>query len=219
MKKKHLECFLSQIETFQNFKLQLEQYSTSVELAEAILNAVAEEGCIDGCTVADLGCGPGILLLGAVKLGASYGLGIEIDEEAINICRNNIERCDLGNVVDVICLDVTKNISALKPIFDTVIMNPPFGTKNNAGTDLRFVKAGLSILKKNGKLFSLHKSSTRQYIAKFVAQKLPDISADCIAQLRWNLPATYSYHQRQSVDIEVDLWQFSINSKNVSAIG
>ncbi|VDO52378.1 unnamed protein product [Brugia timori] len=85
--------------------------------------------------------------------------------------------------------------------------------------DLRFVKAGLSILKKNGKLFSLHKSSTRQYIAKFVAQKLPDISADCIAQLRWNLPATYSYHRRQSVDIEVDLWQFSINSKNVSAIG
>lgn len=39
----------------------------------------------------------------------------------------------MGNSVDVICMDATKNISALKPVFDTVIMNPPFGTKNNAG--------------------------------------------------------------------------------------
>ncbi|VDK77624.1 unnamed protein product [Litomosoides sigmodontis] len=217
MKKKHLESFLSQIEAFQNFKIQLEQYSTSVELAEAILNVIAEEGCIDGCSVADLGCGPGILLLGALKLGASYGLGVEIDEEAIEICRRNIEYCDLGNSVDVICMDATKSISAVRPVFDTVIMNPPFGTKNNAGIDLQFVKAGLSILKEGGKLFSLHKTSTRQYITKFIAQKLPDTRAECIAQLRWNLPATYAYHKRQSVDIEVDLWQFFSPSKTVSS--
>ncbi|EFO26776.1 hypothetical protein LOAG_01707 [Loa loa] len=218
MKKKHFECFLSQIETFQNLKVQLEQYSTSVELAEAILNAIAEEGYIDGCTVADLGCGPGILLLGAVKLGASYGLGVEIDEEVIKICQNNIEHCDMESSVDVVCLDVTKNISALKPTFDTVIMNPPFGTKNNAGIDVQFVRAGLSILKESGKLFSLHKSSTRQYISKFVVQKLSDVSAECIAQLCWNLPATYTYHKRQFVDIEVDLWKFSVDCKNISPV-
>lgn len=84
------------------------------------------------------------------------------------------------------------------------------------GIDLRFVRAGLSILKKNGKLFSLHKSSTRSYISKFVVRELPDINATCIAQLRWNLPATYAYHKRQSVDIEVDLWKFSVNSKIIS---
>uniref|UniRef100_A0A915PPC8 Methyltransferase-like protein 5 n=1 Tax=Setaria digitata TaxID=48799 RepID=A0A915PPC8_9BILA len=212
MRKKHFEWFLSQIETFRNLNVQLEQYSTNVELAEAILNAIAENGCLEGCTVADLGCGPGILLLGAVKLGASYGLGVEIDEEAVDICQRNIVRCELKNSVDVICLDVTKNITALKPIFDTVIMNPPFGTKNNTGADLRFVEAGLSILKKGGTLFSLHKSSTRQYISKFAARKLPDVIGECIAKLRWNLPATYAYHRRQSIDIDVDLWQFSNNS-------
>ncbi|OZC06447.1 hypothetical protein X798_06569 [Onchocerca flexuosa] len=95
-----------------------------------------------------------------------------------------------------------KQSAFVKPIFDTVIMNPPFGTKNNAGIDLHFVEAGLSILKKNGKLFSLHKSSTRQYNAKFVSQKLSGISGECIAELRWNLPATYAYHRRKSVDIE-----------------
>lgn len=84
-----------------------------------------------------------------------------------------------------------------------------------SGIDLQFVKAGLSILKKDGKLFSLHKTSTRQYITKFVAQKLSGIHAECIAQLRWNLPATYAYHKRQSVDIEVDLWQFFIPSKSI----
>lgn len=214
MKKKHLECFLSEIGTFENPKIHLEQYSTSVELAEAILNAVADEGCIEGCTVADLGCGPGILLLGTVKLGASYGLGVEIDEEAMKICQSNIEHFGMNDSVDVVCLDVTKNVSALKPVFDTVIMNPPFGTKNNSGADLMFVEAGLSILNKSGKLFSLHKTSTRRYIGKFVSQKLHGISAHCIAELRWNLPATYAHHKRQSVDIEVDLWQF-FSSENI----
>ncbi|VDN39940.1 unnamed protein product [Gongylonema pulchrum] len=133
MKKKHLEWFLSEIETFKNPKVQLEQYSTSVALAEAILAAINDEGCLEGCTVADLGCGCGILLLGAVKLGASYGLGIEIDEDALKICQANIEHCGLESNVDVLRLDVTKAITGIKPAFDTVIMNPPFGTKNNSG--------------------------------------------------------------------------------------
>ncbi|VDN07554.1 unnamed protein product [Thelazia callipaeda] len=222
MKKKHLESFLSAIETFQNPKVRLEQYSTGIELAEAILSSIYDEECIDNCAVADLGCGCGILLLGAVKLGARYGVGVEIDEEAIKICRNNLKHCQLENCVDIICLDVTKNITALMPVFDTVIMNPPFGTKNNAGfdfavnlgIDLQFVEAGFSLLKQGGKLFSLHKSSTRHHIKKFADRKKKrGISGECIAELVWDLPATYVYHKRQSVDIQVDLWRFSVDSE------
>lgn len=63
----------------------------------------------------------------------SYGLGVEIDKDSLKICQANIKSCGLECSVDVLCLDVTKNTCSIKPIFDTVIMNPPFGTKNNAG--------------------------------------------------------------------------------------
>lgn len=43
--------------------------------------------------------------------------------------------------------------------FDTVVMNPPFGTKNNAGIDMKFLKMGLDL--SCDSVYSLHKSTTR----------------------------------------------------------
>lgn len=43
--------------------------------------------------------------------------------------------------------------------FDTVIMNPPFGTKHNAGMDLRFLETAFGLARTA--VYSLHKSSTR----------------------------------------------------------
>ncbi|VDM72066.1 unnamed protein product [Strongylus vulgaris] len=83
-------------------------------------------------------------------------------------------------------------------------MNPPFGTKNNAGIDLLFVKAGIQMLRIGGSVFSLHKSATRDYILKS-ANKWDNTEAKCVAQLRWDLPATYKFHKKKSVDIDVDL--------------
>lgn len=44
-------------------------------------------------------------------------------------------------------------------MFDTVIMNPPFGTKSNAGIDMKFLKRALKL--SNNVVYSLHKTSTR----------------------------------------------------------
>lgn len=49
----------------------------------------------------------------------------------------------------------------MRNVFDTVIMNPPFGTKNNAGIDINFLKAAFHIT--NNVVYSLHKTSTRYY--------------------------------------------------------
>ncbi|VDK25179.1 unnamed protein product [Anisakis simplex] len=69
-KKKHFEWFLSELDTFDEPKLNLEQYATSPELAVAILDTINDNGHIEGCCVADIGCGCGILGLGALKVGA-----------------------------------------------------------------------------------------------------------------------------------------------------
>lgn len=43
--------------------------------------------------------------------------------------------------------------------FDTIVTNPPFGTKNNVGMDMRFVETGIHLA--TNAVYSLHKSSTR----------------------------------------------------------
>ena len=60
-------------------------------------------------------------------------------------------------------------------------MNPPFGTKNNAGIDLALLKtAALKGLKPGGILFSLHKSSTQKHIVKFISQELPGCEGEML---------------------------------------
>lgn len=208
MKPKRLKWFLSDLQTFQRSKLSLEQYATSPELAVAILDLVNDDGCLEDCTLADLGCGCGVLMLGAATYGTSYCLGLEIDDDALNICRQNIVNTQLEETVDVVKIDVTKNIQAIGMTrFDTVITNPPFGTKNNSGIDIQFVLAGLSLLREGGCLYSLHKSSTKNFILK-TAKKWNNVEASCIAELNWDLPATYKHHKMPSFDIAVNLFCF-----------
>lgn len=42
-------------------------------------------------------------------------------------------------------------------------MNPPFGTKNNEGIDMKFLETALKL--SNNAVYSLHKTSTRCVIA------------------------------------------------------
>ena len=49
-----------------------------------------------------------------------------------------------------------------------VVMNPPFGTKE-AGIDMVFLELAMSIC--SGNIYSMHKSSTRKFIAKFCEER------------------------------------------------
>ena len=58
-------------------------------------------------------------------------LGIDIDDDALEICSTNCQEFEIDNV-DRLRADLTYNIFRDKMV-DTVIMNPPFGTKHNQG--------------------------------------------------------------------------------------
>src|ERR1700689_4639923 len=45
-------------------------------------------------------------------------------------------------------------------------MNPPFGTKNNEGIDWEFVQVALRLVRPGGRIYSLHKTSTRPFFTK-----------------------------------------------------
>lgn len=97
------------------------------------------------------------------------------------------------------------NQSKFHKFFDTVVLNPPFGTKHNHGSDMEFLKVALDISKTA--VYSLHKTATRAHITKKAADW--GVKMQVLAQLRYDLPSTYKFHKKKSIDIEVDFIRFS----------
>ena len=54
-----------------------------------------------GMKVIDIGCGSGILSIAALKLGAEYALGVDIDAEAIQASRDNAAINDVVNRIEL----------------------------------------------------------------------------------------------------------------------
>ncbi|TRY92812.1 hypothetical protein DNTS_024878, partial [Danionella cerebrum] len=131
MKLKELESCLQQVDGFEAPKILLEQYPTSPHIAGCMLYTIHNTfDDIQNKLVADLGCGCGVLSVGAAVLDARLCVGFDIDEDALDIFKRNIEEFELANI-DVVQCDVGSIGSSCAKKFDTVIMNPPFGTKHN----------------------------------------------------------------------------------------
>jgi len=97
---------------------------------------------------------------------------------------------------------------------DTVLTNPPFGTKpDKAGIDLKFLKLGCQIARRA--VYSFHKSSTRDFVLRTI-KALPNVNdAAVIAEMKFDLPRTYKFHSAASVDIQVDLIRVELTCDGV----
>jgi predicted RNA methylase len=115
-----------------------------------------------GKRVADLGCGCGMLTLGVAMFEPALVVGVEIDSDALETAAQNAKDLDLA--VDLIHADIGPGCAMplLPDSFDTVVMNPPFGTKKNAGIDVLFLQRAFALA--TGAVYSLHKTSTRQVV-------------------------------------------------------
>lgn len=181
---KKLESQLQDLEDFDSPKVELEQYATPPHIAAYILNYVSSHyKDIQNKVVADLGCGTGRLSLGSILLGASHVIGFDIDSEALSAAQNNVLRlfgdeqsdnesdsCDGPRIcrvcpqINFVQADLNSDesgsfFSKMDKMFDTVIMNPPFGTKGSLGIDVKFLELAVKLA--NCSVYSLHKSSTR----------------------------------------------------------
>jgi len=85
---------------------------------------------------------------------------------------------------------------------DTVMTNPPFGTKpGNAGIDVTFLRTAVRLAKRS--VYSFHKSSTRQYLIKTVESWGYEV--DVVAEMKFDIPKLYKFHSKDNVDVDVDL--------------
>uniref|UniRef100_A0A182N0G1 Methyltransferase domain-containing protein n=1 Tax=Anopheles dirus TaxID=7168 RepID=A0A182N0G1_9DIPT len=207
MKLRQLEQLLQTVDDFGAPKVRYEQYATPPHIACHALYAIqTQHADLEGRLVLDLGCGPGMLSVGAALLGAAHVLGVEIDPDAVEVFRGNCDEFDLTNVecvqADVLRLPETAHAGRT---FDTVLLNPPFGTKQNSGIDVAFLRVALALA--HGAVYSMHKTATREHIRKKALEW--KVRASVIAELRYNLPRTYGFHKHTSVDVAVDLWRFA----------
>ena len=67
-------------------------------------------GGAGGVRVIDVGCGSGILSVAAALLGCKYVLGTEIDSEAVQIAKENVELNSVASQVKVLEADLLKGI-------------------------------------------------------------------------------------------------------------
>jgi len=87
-------------------------------------------------------------------------------------------------------------------IVDTVITNPPFGTKHNEGIDVQFLKTAIRLAKRA--VYSFHKSSTRPFLLKLLKEKW-NLNAEVVAEMKFDIKNMYKFHKDKSKDVEVDL--------------
>jgi len=204
MKLKQLEQHLQQVEGFEEPKILLEQYATRPHIAACMLHTIsATFGDLEDKLVADLGCGCGVLSVGSVMLGAGAVIGFDLDSDALAQFSQNIEDFEIDNI-DIINADINSIGDEWNNKFDTVIMNPPFGTKHNKGLDMLFLQRAIKMA--STAVYSLHKTSTREHILK----KASDwgVRPQVVAELKYDLPSTYKHHKKQSQDIHVDFIRF-----------
>ncbi len=67
-------------------------FGTGTHETTAMCAEMLEKYIQCGSTVLDVGCGSGILSIIATKLGAGQGVGVDIDENAVRISRENAKR-------------------------------------------------------------------------------------------------------------------------------
>lgn len=137
-----------------------------------------------------------------------YVLGIDTDADALEIAQSNLDLLDLDFSIDLVrgrlvSPEEPSFLDRLSQRFDTVIMNPPFGTKT-ANIDMVFLHYACKIA--TGAIYTLHKSSTRDFIEK--KAKTWGWQGQVVAVMKYDLPKTMKFHKAKTLDIEVDFWRF-----------
>jgi len=162
LSKSSLAVVLSKLEGFREQKVRAEQYSTDSEIAATVLWDAYMKGHFSE-KVADMGCGTGILGLGALLLGCNEVFFVEIDETALEIAKTNYEKLKSEGLVAGKANFIHSDISEFNHNVDVVIENPPFGTKVEHA-DRVFLEKAMKISKI---IYSFHKSESRGFIEAF----------------------------------------------------
>jgi putative methylase len=197
LSKRQLGIRLGKLKTLGKPNLKLEQYPVSSNAASELLYIAGFEHKDLDNRVVDLGTGTGRLAIGAALMGAKEVTGVEIDKQALTLAKENAEM--VGVRVEWVHSDVER----FDGKFDTVIMNPPYGTWT-LHADTRFLEKASQLAPV---IYSIHKSATREYLAQFVTRS--GLQIDQVRSMKMEIPHLFNFHQKKRVVVEVDLYRIT----------
>jgi len=192
MNKKQLEIELSKLKKIDKPRVDIEQYSTNVDIAAEILWFAFMHGDIEDKIIADFGCGNGLLGIGALMLGAKKVYFVDIDKNVLKLAKEN---CKFKNV-EFFNLD----IKDFNKKIDLVIENPPFGVKKRKA-DKPFLEKAMELAKK---IYSFHKIESKNFIDK-LSEENRFIVKD-IFLFDFNLRKTMEFHKKKEHKVRVGCW-------------
>jgi len=203
MKLRQLEMALQRCAGFDRPKASREQYQTPAPLAARLLYDAFVSGDIAEKAVTDLGCGTGILAIGAALLGARPVRGIELDPDAIRTAEKNAVL--LGADVEFVATDLNRAADAgtcaeLLGSCDTVVMNPPFGAqKQNVHADRPFIDCALAIAPVTYGIFN---AGSTPFVEAYIAGK-GRITGRVAGT--FTLKRSFAFHTRDVQEIAVEI--------------
>jgi len=187
--KSGLAVVLSGLKGFERPKVRVEQYQMDGEIGAFVLWQAYMKGDIAKVSV-DLGCGTGILGIGALLLGGNEVYLVDNDKSALAIAKENYVKVKSEYKIGKAHF-LGKDIVEFDNNIDLVLQNPPFGVKVRHA-DKIFLEKAMEI----GKVvYSFHKSDSKNFITKFVDEK--NFKVTDVWDFKFPLKASFSFHSRR----------------------
>ena len=180
-----------------------EQYTTPGDIAAEIALFAYHRGDIEGKTVIDLGSGTGRLGIASLLLGSKKTYFVEKDKRAVEILIDNLKTLTLKTNQILGEYEITEGDALLVLLRgDTIIQNPPFGTKKRK-MDTKFLKKAFEI---GNVVYSLHKKGNYDFIRNFALENGFELVE--MEDLNFPIKAMFEVHKKRKVIIEVELYRF-----------
>lgn len=200
MTKRALAQELAVVGGFEDPRVDLEQYRTPPDLAAHLIHTADLHDDIEDRTVVDLGCGTGMLALGAALRGPHTVVGVDLDPAPLRTARMNERRVGTRTTIGWIRADGTR--TPLCPDGPTtVVMNPPFGAQSgNEHADRGFLATAADLASVS---YSIHNAGSQSFVESFAADHGGAVSHAFTAE--FELPRQYDHHtaDRDVLSVEV----------------
>ena len=186
---------------FENPEAALEQYHTPPGLAAHIVHVADLQGDIEGETVLDLGCGTGMLTLGAALRSPDRAVGVELDPGPLATARENERRVGARANVAWVRGDATR--PPLDPPPCTVLMNPPFGAqRGNEHADRAFLATAAELARVS---YSVHNQGSESFVESFAADEGGEVTHAFRAELE--LPRQFEFHDEAAEVLDAEVFR------------
>ena len=187
---------LQSLKGFADPEALLEQYETPATLASELLHLAWTHGDLKG-RVLDLGCGTGVLGIGAALYGASV-VGVDVDRDALRTASSNAASAGVSEETDWVRGD-----AGAVPVgrVETVVMNPPFGAQSR-GADRPFLRATEDVA---DTVYTVHNEGSLGFVESFVTGEVTDAFETTI-----DLPHNFEFHERERRETVVEVYRIEV---------